>query len=99
MNLSRIYDRRRRRRFAPSLTSSSTRTERPSKRSRPLSGPFQINPTSNSRLRRAIGDAGQPYDPLPADAADEVGLGIGGGLGMAAERGIKLFGTEQALLG
>ena len=37
MSLSRICDRRRRRRFAPSLTSSSTRTQTLSKRSRPLS--------------------------------------------------------------
>src|SRR3984957_6459590 len=40
MKLSRIADRRRRRRFAPSLTTSSTRTETPSKRSRTHSRPF-----------------------------------------------------------
>src|SRR5580693_7650135 len=42
MDLSRIDDRRRRRRYAPSLTSPSTRTETLSKRSRPLSGPSEL---------------------------------------------------------
>jgi len=41
MDLLRIYDRRRRRRFAPSLTSPSTRTQTLSKRSRPLSAPAE----------------------------------------------------------
>src|SRR5579862_866495 len=44
MNLSRISDRRRRRPFGPSLTSSSTRTETLSMRSRPLSRPRQTAP-------------------------------------------------------
>jgi len=48
--LSRIKDRRRRRRFAPSLTKPSTRTETLSKRSRPLSATAENYLNSNSEV-------------------------------------------------
>src|SRR5580704_13930313 len=92
--VTRVFDALLRRRLRrSSILDKIINTNRmSSKRSRPLSGPF-------SRLSRAIGDAGQPHDPPPADAADEIGLGVGCGLGMAAERGVKLFSNEEALFG
>src|SRR5208282_643338 len=45
------------------------------------------------------GAGGKRDEPPPADPAQQIGLGIGGGLGMPAELIVKLFRDDQALLG
>ena len=42
---------------------------------------------------------GEHDDPPPADATQQVGVGIGGSLGMAADLVVKLLRDDQALPG
>ena len=51
-------------------------------------------------LRRCReGAGGKRDDPPPADPAQQLGLGIGGGFGMPAEPIVKLFRDHEPLLG